>query len=53
MEVFRKSEVSKNKLEQLKREGCLIEPFTISGETVEECLYIVHPVRSKGGKRDK
>lgn len=53
MEVYRANELSNKEIEKLRQEGCYIEPFTISrekGEQVEDCLYVVHPARSIGGR---
>ena len=44
MEVMKMFGVTDETIEELKNEGCFLEPFTINGE---EWLYMVHPVKGK------
>ena len=44
MEVLREIETTEYELDRLKREGCLVNHYTVNGE---EWVYIVHPVKGK------
>ena len=44
MEVLREIETTQYQVNNLIREGCLVEPYTVNGE---EWLYIVHPAKGK------